>query len=393
MALALSVLSSTGCARQAPAPARGPAPATSEAPATWSFAVSGDSRNCGNMVVPAIAAGARADHAAFYWHLGDLRAIYKPDEDYVLERRFRAFFPPPSINDYQQTAWTDFVQHQVSPFGDLPFFLGIGNHELIAPRTHAQFLIEFAPLLDRRELRDQRVADAAMYERIRHTPAPRSYYRWIENGIDFINLDNATADSFDVSQLVWFDAVIGADIADPAVKALVLGMHESLPYSKSDSHSMCGTLSGRESGHHVYDKLVEAQRHGKHVYVLSSHSHYYLANVYDTAHWRDPAHGGVVLPGWVVGTAGAERYPLPAEIAQGPDAREHVYGYLLGTAARDGTIDFAFRELDEAALQAARTPEYGAEDVTFCVQQNPPMERLLAKRSKQELSCEESMVR
>ena len=49
--------------------------------ADWSFAVSGDSRNCGDIVMPAIAKSAHADNAAFYWHLGDFRALYAPDED------------------------------------------------------------------------------------------------------------------------------------------------------------------------------------------------------------------------------------------------------------------------------------------------------------------------
>ncbi|MGA9568018.1 MAG: hypothetical protein WBS19_21000, partial [Candidatus Korobacteraceae bacterium] len=43
---------------------------------TWKFAVSGDSRNCGDIVVPAIAQGVLSDGAAFYWDLGDYRAIY-----------------------------------------------------------------------------------------------------------------------------------------------------------------------------------------------------------------------------------------------------------------------------------------------------------------------------
>jgi len=382
-ALALCLLSSNGCARQ-------PRAAETPARATWNFVVSGDSRNCGNIVMPAIAAGARADHAAFYWHLGDLRAIYKPDEDFVLERRFRAFFPPPSATDYLQTAWTDFSQHQVHPFGDMPFFLGIGNHELIAPKTRQQFLIEFEPLLDRPELREQRVRDAAMLERIQQQPAPRTYFHWIEKGVEFINLDNATDDAFDVAQMVWFDAVAAAVMADAKIATVVIGMHESLPYSKSDSHSMCGTLSGRESGLHVYRALADMQRNGKHVYVLSSHSHYYLADIYDTPHWRD-ARNGAVLPGWVVGTAGAERYALPPEITPGENAREHVYGYLLATVRADARIDFTFRQLDEAALQATRSADYAAEDVAFCVAQNPVPEKLL-KRGKS-MTCEESMLR
>jgi len=48
---------------------------------TWKFAVSGDSRNCGDIVMPAIASGVLAAHAEFYWHLGDFRAIYAFDED------------------------------------------------------------------------------------------------------------------------------------------------------------------------------------------------------------------------------------------------------------------------------------------------------------------------
>jgi len=386
-ALALSLLSSTGCARQPAANARDAAAAQ-----TWSFAVAGDSRNCGNIVMPAIAAAARKDHAAFYWHLGDLRAIYKPDEDYVFERRFAAFSPPPSAADYLLTAWPDFLQHQVQAFGDTPFFIGIGNHETIAPKTRAQFLIEFQPLLDRPELRQQRSDDAALMTRLQQASVPRTYYHWIERGVDFINLDNAVGDAFDVAELVWFDAIVEAAVANPKVTTIVVGMHEALPYSKSDNHSMCGTLSGREGGKHVYGKLVAAQAKAKHVYVLASHSHYYLANVFDTEHWRDPANGGVVLPGWVIGTAGAERYPLPPGISPGADAREHVYGYLAAAVNAHGVIEFKFHELTEADLQAARSSDYAPEDVAYCFGKNPDPVKLEIKRAAA-LTCEESMIR
>jgi len=385
-ALALCLLSADGCARQ---------PATAKlqpAAQPWTFAVSGDSRNCGNIVMPAIAAGARKDHAAFYWHLGDLRAIFKVDEDFARERRFQAYALPPTVGDYLHTAWTDFSQHQVQPFGDMPFFLGIGNHELYPPKTRPQFLIEFQDLLDRPELARQRVDDAALLARIHLPPTPRTYYHWVEHGVDFINLDNATDDAFDVAQLAWFDALVDADVANPAIKTLVVGMHESLPYSKSDGHSMCGTHSGRDSGMQVYARLVEAQAKNKHVYLLASHSHFYLANIYDTAHWRDPANGGVVLPGWIVGTAGAVRYPLPAGVAHGSDAREHVYGYLTGTVKPAGTIDFAFHQLDEAELQAARGSDYVADDVSFCAAQNPDPKMLSATRPEP-ITCEEALLR
>ena len=377
-----SVIFVAGCAQQ-----QAVLPASTSAP--WTFAISGDSRNCGNVVMPAIAADARRHDAAFYWHLGDLRAIYKVDEDYAVERRFKSFSPAPSLNDYQFSAWQDFAQHQMAPFGSMPFFIGIGNHETIPPKTRNQFIMQFAEQLDRPEISEQRARDTTRLARLEQTAAPETYYHWIERGVDFINLDNATNDAFDSAQLGWLDAVVAADVNDPAVKTLVVGMHEALPHSLSNSHSMCGSVSGRESGERVYLQLVDAQRHGKRVYVLASHSHYYLANAFDTAHWRDPANGGVVLPGWVVGTAGAERYALPEGVVQGTDAREHTYGYLLATVSKAGDVRFAFRELSDGDLQAARSSDYTAEFVSFCVAQNPEPPKLAARRSDP-MRCEDA---
>ena len=272
----------------------------------------------------------------------------------------------------------------------MPFFLGIGNHELLAPKTRNQFLIEFEALLDRPELKQQRSKDAAMLAALQQPAAPGTYFHWVERGVDFISLDNASDDAFDVAQLAWFDALLDADLADPHIMTIVVGMHESLPYSKSDGHSMCISMSGRSSGLHVYARLAQANK-TRHVYVLSSHSHFYLADIYATDHWRDATNGGVVLPGWVVGTAGAERYALPAEVTPGDDAREHVYGYLTGKVARDGTIAFAFHELGEAELQAVRSPDYGAEDVAFCVAQNPDPKRL--ERRPPPVTCEAAQER
>ena len=383
-AVLLSVFSASGCAQQHTQMVK-----KSNPPGAWSFAVAGDSRDCGNIVMPAIAADARKQNAAFYWHLGDLRAIYRVDEDYKNEQRFKAFSPPPSLNDYLHTAWDDFTQHQVQPFGDMPFFLGIGNHETIAPKTRDQFLIEFQSLLSRPELSEQRKADFVLFAKEKYGLAPRTYYHWIERGVDFINLDNATNDAFDLAQVTWFNTIVDADIANAKVSTLVVGMHESLPYSLSDSHSMCASTSGREGGVKVYAKLAEAQSKHKRVYVLSSHSHYYLANIFDTAHWRDPQNGGVVLPGWVIGTAGAERYRLPTGIRPGNEAKEHAYGYLLGTVERNGEIRFAFHELGEAELQAVHSPDYLPEAVSSCVTKNPDPEKLRGEQQP-EPSCEKS---
>ena len=47
---------------------------------SWTFAVSGNSRNCGDFVVPAIAAKVKAEKDAFYWHLGDFRLMSKGED-------------------------------------------------------------------------------------------------------------------------------------------------------------------------------------------------------------------------------------------------------------------------------------------------------------------------
>ncbi len=133
------------------------APLVAQQPASsagsWKFAVSGDSRNCGDIVMPAIAQGVRRDGASFYWHLGDYRAIYTFDEDYLHTH------PASTISNYFAAAWPDFIQHQLQPFGDLPVFLEIGNHELVPPMTRGQYIAQFADWLNKPVLQQQRLAD------------------------------------------------------------------------------------------------------------------------------------------------------------------------------------------------------------------------------------------
>src|ERR1700722_7439160 len=78
--------------RRTPAQTGAPAPPRSDGPTNglWSFAVSGDSRNCGDVVMPAIAAGVMHSGPSFYWLLGDLRAIPPLHEDMRLEPQHAA---------------------------------------------------------------------------------------------------------------------------------------------------------------------------------------------------------------------------------------------------------------------------------------------------------------
>jgi len=305
---------------------------------TWQFAVSGDSRNCGDVIMRGIQEGVKRDHAAFYWHLGDLRAIFEVDED--MQRMVEINHPPHFfISEYQNAAWDDFIKNQIAPFGDLPVYIGIGNHEVIPPKNRDQFLEQFADWLDTPQLRDQRLADNRADHRL------RTYYHWTQGGVDFINLDNASPDQFDADQLKWFNGVIDRDAANSAIKGVVVGMHEALPYSISCDHSMNESGEGERSGLAVYHRLLDLQNKSqKHVYVIASHSHNFMDGIYNTNYWLN--HGGV-LPGWIVGTAGAQRRRLPKNSTDANYAAEGVYGYLLATVHPDSTIEFEFRRVEE----------------------------------------------
>jgi len=322
---------------------------------SWRFVVSGDSRNCGDVVMPAIAAGARADGATFFWHLGDDRAIYDFDQDY------RALHPKASIAQYESQAWPDFIEHQLNPFGNLPVYLAMGNHETIPPKSRVDWVSQFADWLMNPKIQAQRLADDPSDHQL------RTYYHWIERGVDFITLDNATPDQLDAVQLAWFQKVLERDTANPAVRTVVLGMHEALPDSISSGHSMNESPSGTLSGRLVYSKLLSLrQGSGKHVYVLASHSHFVMSNVYATA-CRTPQD---VLPGWIVGTAGAVRYRLPKDLAGSVVHQTDVYGYVLATVGEDGNIEFEFKQINPSDIPPATVKEFGQSTVDGCFSDN-----------------------
>jgi hypothetical protein len=100
--------------------------------------------------------------------------------------------------------------------------------------------------------------------------------------------------------------------------------------------------------------------------VLASHSHFVMNNIYATACHPD----GDVLPGWIVGSAGAVRYRLPQNRGAATVAMTDVYGYLLGTVAPDGTVTFEFREVKEDDVPASVVTEFSQEQVNWCFTQN-----------------------
>jgi hypothetical protein len=311
--------------------------------------------------MPGIAETARKNQAAFYWHLGDLRAIYTFDED--IQHQPEHLAKPLTIADYETAAWPDFIESQIGPFGSIPFVLGIGNHETIPPvKTREDFILQFADWLDMPVLRAQRLKDDPKDHLV------KTYFHWIERGVAFYYLDSATADQFDAAQLRWFERNLTKDVADPAISTIVAGMHKALPESISAAHSMNESPTGTESGRRVYADLLRARDEGhKHVYVLASHSHYFMDGIFNTAYWRQ--HGGV-LPGWIVGTAGAVRYALPPDSSEAKAALVNVYGSLLGTVQPNGEIDFEFKRLREQDVPESVTGRYGKDFVHWCFAEN-----------------------
>jgi hypothetical protein len=331
----------------------------------WSFVVSGDSRDCGDLIMPKIAraVAAEPDGVSFYWHLGDFRRIYDIDCD-VLKRshpdfdckgRDMAGVGAGEMAAYEEGAFRDFVEFQMKPFGSIPVLLGIGNHELYGGRTRAEFDEAFRPWLSQKRLHLQRLADAAKGI----SEAGRTTYHFVDRGVDFLYLDNADETSFSAAQLLWLAKVLAQDAKNDAVKTIVVGMHEALPFSTARIHAMDASCQGICSGQQAYDLIYRAQNLSgppekrKKVYVLASHAHAYLENVYDT-----PEHRGQVLPGWIVGTAGAIQ-----------SSEQIAYGYVRFDVAADGTLTPRFREVTRASPPLAEGP--GGESLTdFCFTQN-----------------------
>ena len=342
-----------------------PSPAQQN-PDSWRFAVSGDSRNCGDVVMSAIAQSVIQSQPRFYWHLGDFRAMYMVDED--IQQRYPDKLPPA---EYLQIAWADFIDNQVRPFGPVPVRLGIGNHELIG-RTPADYLAQFGYWLDAPELRQRRLADNPK------DPSLKTYYHWKERNIDFIYLDNSPDDgAFSDDQMQWFEGILARDKTDDEVKTVVVGMHRALPNSLACGHSMNGDAgapseNGVKSGRRAYSDLLQWKHDAKKfVYILASHSHFFMQDLYDTKYWQNR---GEVLPGWIVGTAGAKRYVLPdlsPAMKEKTKAETYVWGYLLANVAPNGEIKFDFIKVGPDNVPQSVHDLYGDKFVyNFCAEGN-----------------------
>jgi hypothetical protein len=89
------------------------------------------------------------------------------------------------------------------------------------------------------------------------------------------------------------------------------------------------------------------------VYLIASHSHYYSPDIYNTPYWKQ--HSNLVVPGLIIGSAGARRYQLPKTADKA--AKTHIYGFMQGAVESDGSIDFSLHELTEDDLVQSKWPE------------------------------------
>jgi len=325
---------------------------------SWQFAVAGDSRNCGDVVMPGIANSVKTTNAQFYWHLGDFRKISDFDEDMLAALAVKDGSHL-SIITYEKKAWPDFIINQANRF-QLPVYLGIGNHETYAPKSKTEWVNQFGDWLTKPNIVKQRLADDPNDRLL------KPYYHWIENGVDFLNLDNGGQDyAFSDDEMKWISDRIAYVKSHPEITTVVAGMHAALPHSLSCDHSMNQTPEGERSGVIVYKQLLELRNAGKKVYLFASHSHYKLENIFDTDYWRN---NGGVLPGWIVGTAGAQRYRLPDTAAGLPVSRAQtdVYGYYLVTVSADGSLSVDFREVKRGQIPADVEKTFGPSFVDQC---------------------------
>jgi len=311
--------------------------------------------------MPGMAAGTKLDGASFYWHLGDLRALYDFDQDMVQATKMAGKHL--TIMDYENSAWDDFAANQIGPFENIPmpFYPGVGNHEIIAAKNRCQFSKQFARLLEKPELhrKTDSVSGTAATSKpanVRNSksdaveaPQCDAVKEWIRQCVDCSPSDSKT-------YYHWTK-----DGVDFTIRTVVVGMHKALPWSMNESPE------GTKSGEQVYRTLLNLQKPDKKVHVLATHSHFFMLDIFNTKHWRDD---GGILPGWIVGTAGAERYPLPplADLAK---SKTYVYGYMLGRVYPDGSIDFEFTELKTSDIPAEIRSRYSGSRVKqACFDQN-----------------------
>jgi len=104
----------------------------------WSFVVSGDFANCGNVIMPAIARWRREKRRSFYWHLGDLRPSISLTKTISMSPSIAAVQWIEML--YLKDAWIDFIKNQLAIFGSTRS-LSAWQPRNNAAKTRDQFIV------------------------------------------------------------------------------------------------------------------------------------------------------------------------------------------------------------------------------------------------------------
>ena len=156
------------------------------------------------------------------------------------------------------------------------------------------------------------------------------------------------------------------DEANPDIKTIVVGMHAPLPGNIGHFHGMGDWPQGDKTGRQLYQRLWQIQESAhKRIYVVASHSHFYMEDVYHTSDWKNK-----VLPGWIIGTAGAVRPRIPAESGPAQKAQTDVYGYMIATVAADSSVSFEFKKLSLEEILDTSQGKYPDSLVRWCYTEN-----------------------
>ena len=186
--------------------------------------MSGDSRNCGDIVMPAIASGVLASRSEFYWHLGDFRAIYAFDEDMV---------PPALIGTAAQTADHHHLRdHCLARFHRSPVRALWHTSHPAEPRESRDHPARHARTIPAYNLPTGWIHLRCAHSACRTIRRIINCARTITGSIAISissRMDNAGPDKFDAAQLTWFHSVVDRAEKSPAIQTLVVGMHAALP--------------------------------------------------------------------------------------------------------------------------------------------------------------------
>jgi len=64
------------------------------------------------------------------------------------------------------------------------------------------------------------------------------------------------------------------------------------------------------------------------------------------------------------------RYRSPATASRAEEAKQMIYGYLLGSVGKDGSIGFTFKEIKREDIPTAVSQRYSPEFVDYCFEKN-----------------------